>query len=71
MGRLAFLSTKDGAATLMFSPPPVLQKLETDCQCQMQTLLLAMRVTSVVLVGVYIPYQANARTAINNLIASD
>jgi len=69
MGRLAFLSTKDGAATLMFSPPPVLQKLETDCQ--MQTLLLAMRVTSVVLVGVYIPYQANARTAINNLIASD
>ena len=29
-----------------------------------------MRVTSVVLVGVYIPYQANARTAINNLAAS-
>ena len=52
----------------MFSPPPVLQKLKLWLSDADPSTSHAS--FPVILVGVYIPPQANARTAINNLAAS-
>ena len=67
--RLAFSSTRDVAATLMFSPPLYSPELET-LTVRRRPFYSPREFSSVILVHVYIPPQANARTTINNLAAS-
>ena len=68
VGGLAFSSTRDGAATLMFSPPSVLQNLK---HCQMQTFLLATRVFLLfLLVSTYLPRPTPEQQSTSSLPAS-